>query len=139
MFCTILISKKYKISKIVVYRFKIQSPLFFSLSPLYFSQSPLYFSQSPHYFSCGWTNADHATPPHPLLPSTMNEHEVGGQALSLYHCYIERGYPVSLQLWSTQDGGQHCKFSCPPIQHLCPSTQLIKPHKPHKNHLSTSP
>ena len=22
----------------------------------------------------------------------------------LYHCYLERGYPVSLQLWSTQDG-----------------------------------
>ena len=60
----------------------------------------------------------------------MNECEFGGQVLSLYHCYIERGYPVALQLWSTQDGGQHCKFSCPPIQHLRPPTQLIKPLKP---------
>ena len=62
-----------------------------------------------------------------------NEGEFGGQALSLYHRYIKkRGYAGSLQLWSTQDGGQHCKFSCPPIQHLRPPTKLIKPHKPVK-------
>ena len=76
------------------------------------------------------SSPDHATPPHPLLPSTMNDRELGGQALSLYHSYIERGYPVALQLWSTQDGGRHCKLSCLPIQHLRPPTQLIKEHKP---------
>ena len=42
----------------------------------------------------------------------MNGREFVGQALSLYHSYIEGGYPVSLQLWSAQDGRQHCKFSC---------------------------
>ena len=58
------------------------------------------------------------------------EHEFGGQALSLYNWYIERGLPVSLQMWSTQDGGQHCKISWPPIQHFRPPTQLISQHKP---------
>ena len=39
-------------------------------------------------------------------------------------------FPVSLQRWSTQDGGQHCKFSGLPIQHLRPPTKLIRQHKP---------
>ena len=55
--------------------------------------------------------------------------DFGGQALSLYNYYLERGLTVTLQLWSTQDGGQHCKISCPPIQHLCPPTQPIRQHK----------
>ena len=96
--------------------------------------APLLFFSHPFTFIVDGraldSSPDHAIPPHPLLPSTMNDREFGGQVLSLYHSYIERGYPVSLQLWSTQDGGQHCKFSCPPIQHLRPPTQLIKPLKP---------
>ena len=59
-------------------------------------------------------------PLHFLLLVMKNECDFGGQALSPYHWYLERGYPVSLQLWSTQDGGQHCKFFCPPIKHLLP-------------------
>ena len=53
-------------------------------------------------------------------------------AVNFFNWYIEReggGLPVSLQLWSTQDSGQHCKISCPPIQHLRPPSQLGK-HKP---------
>ena len=63
-------------------------------------------------------------------PFTRYERDFCGQALSLYNCYLERGLPVTLQLWSTQDGGQHFKISCPPIQHLRPPTQPISQHKP---------
>ena len=60
-----------------------------------------------------------------LLQIMRNEHEFGGHALSLYHQYRERGYPVSIQLWSTEDGKQHVTFSCLPMEHLCSSTQPI--------------
>ena len=124
MFSTVCFIKPYRNMVYKCHPFTFLSP------PLYFSQSPLYFPQSPLSFSCGRTYSKQLPwPCYPSLPSIRYEHEFRGQALSLYNWYIDRGPSVSLQLWSTQDGGQHCKFSCPPIQHLRPPTQLIRQHK----------
>jgi len=114
--------------------FAFQSPPFSFLSPPFtFPSPPFTFLSPPFTFLVDGcvpnSSPDHATP---SLPTMRYGRDFGGQALSLYNWYIERegGLPVSLQLWSTQDRGQHCKISCPPIQYLRPPTQLIRQHKP---------
>ena len=121
--------------------FSSLTPLLFSLTHLLFSLTPILFFTPPFPFlihpftfqthpfnflvegSVQNSSPDHVTPTLPLYPIMRNWTWFQWSSpipLPLVLRKLERGYPVLLQLRSIQDSGQHCKFSCPPIKHLCP-------------------